>query len=120
MSPRPNTKKVNPTALKITPPKTPDPIQKKDNVDSDSHTLKNYDESRFLNFFSKLLFWSENEKSSQFLQQLNGKLPNFVGSFLASLAMFILGISARGIGRKYYKINFRCTLQNMTELKFYY
>jgi hypothetical protein len=50
-----------------------------------------------LNLFSSLLFWSENEKSDAFLRKLNSNLPAFVGSFFASLAMFILGITARGM-----------------------
>jgi len=52
-------------------------------------------ESSVLKLFSKLFFWGENEKIDKTLRKFEAKMPT-TASWLASIAMFLLGISARG------------------------
>lgn len=51
-------------------------------------------ESQILNLVSYLFFWSE--KYDDNLQKVWNKLPTVVGSVVASIAVFIFGITARG------------------------
>lgn len=51
-------------------------------------------ESKILDLFSYLFFWSERYDKN--LEQVWDKLPKFVAQFVASLAVFLFGITARG------------------------
>jgi hypothetical protein len=57
---------------------------------------------KLLEIFSNLFFWSE-----KYDKQLNAywdKLPTYLGSLVASIAIFILGITARGIWSRQIKV----------------
>lgn len=69
-------------------------VSKRKDQEPFPESLEDEDSSIVTNF-SKLFLWGEKDKLDRTLRNLDAKMPSLM-SFLASLAMFLLGITAKG------------------------